>query len=240
VAAGYATAVTASGKGSVVDATARRRTTRLSVAAGLAACLPLAAACAAGFSAPTRHAVANFQAASVNVGSSLDVRDLVVALPNGTSSAAGGVAYLQFAAVSEADNADQLLHATASIGGKSLSAQPFAVGDVSVPARTATAPGYSRITVALDPLSQPLHEGDVVHVSLQFASAGSVDDVSVPVWGADVIGTFLPSSTPTLPSAPSSASAPASAGASSPASAPASPAASGSVPVGSAGSSDTP
>jgi hypothetical protein len=223
-----------------VDATARRRSPRLSVVAGLAACLPLAAACAVGFGAPTRHAVANFQAANVNVDPSLAVRDLVVALPSGTSSAAGGVAYLQFAAVSQAGNADQLLHATASIGGKSLSAQPFAVGDVSVPPRTATAPGYSRITVAFDPLSEPLHEGDVVHVSLQFANAGSVDDVPVPVWGADFMGTFLPSSTPSLPSAPSSASAPASASASSPASAPASAAASGSVPVGSAGSSATP
>ena len=73
-------------------------------------------------------------------------------------------------------------------------------------------------------LTAPLQQGDSVVVGLTFAG-GSVDGLLVPVQGAAVVGTFLPTAPPPPPSSPVASPV---------ASTPASPAAS---PVGSAAAS---
>jgi hypothetical protein len=228
---------------------------KLHTAAIVGVCVPLVASCsAAGFGAPTRHAIANLQAADVNVGNNLLVRGLIVALPEGNIANRGGVAYIEFTATNLGNQSDQLQTASAQIAGPlfgtasgsaapaspaasgssdtspqyiNVSSQQLPVSNTEVPAKTSAAPGVLRVVVALDPLEVPLAAGESVRVSLQFANNGAVDDINVPVLGADAVGSsFLPSAPPSLPSsaAPSSpaGSAPASSPASAPVSAPAS------------------
>jgi hypothetical protein len=178
--------------------------------------VPLAAGCSTGFGSPVRNAKANVQAADADVSSTLLVRGMIVALPNGTDADKGGVAYLQFTAVNSGSEPDQLTSVSASatplvLGSASpqstqpttVTDQPLPVGSTTIPAKTTEAPGSARLTVALDPLNQPLRQGQSVSVTLQFAKNGSVTDIPVPVQGSDAVGSsFLPTSAPELPSSP--------------------------------------
>jgi hypothetical protein len=74
------------------------RNNRLRAVAVVGGCVPIIAACATGFGSPTRHAIANLQAASTNLGTTLEIRDAIVALPSGVLSPKGGVAYVAFTA----------------------------------------------------------------------------------------------------------------------------------------------
>jgi hypothetical protein len=206
-----------------------RNLTKLAVGAGV--CLPLLAACTTGFGSPLRQAVANKQATTIDVGSNLLVRGLIVALPSGSSADKGGVAYIQFTAINTSGSSDQLRTASAttrpgaaalnlasaSASGSAsasesapgspapLASQVLPVGSTTIPAGTAQSPGSARVVVALDPLTQPLTQGESVLVNLEFANAGTASDVLVPVWGSDVIGSsFLPSSPPSQPASSSS------------------------------------
>jgi hypothetical protein len=217
-------------------------------------CVPILAACATGFGSPTRHAIANLQATSIDVGPDLKIDGLIIALPDGSTAAKGGVAYIEFNATNLAGQDDQLQNASvtavsfavqpASSGSAASSApasaaspassasptpsdvssQVLPVGPTTIPKGSLAAPGVARLVVALEPLTQPLSQGQSVRVSLQFANAGSVDDVLVPVQGGDVVGSsFLPSAPPSLPSSASpGAVSSGSAASSAPASAPAS------------------
>lgn len=224
---------------------------RTAAIVGVGVCVPLVASCTAnGFGAPTRHAIANLQAADINVGDNLLVRGLIVALPDGQTADKGGVAYLEFTATNLSNQSDQLQTATAQIalpalgasGAASGSASPEASGsrdsgphyvdvssqqlpvsDTEIPANTADQPGVLRVVVALDPLDVPLSAGESVRVSLHFANNGAVDDINVPVLGGDTVGSsFLPSAPPSLPSSAAPSSPAGSAPASAPASSPAS------------------
>lgn len=210
---------------------------RAGIVVGAVACAPLIASCATGFGAPTRHAVANLQAAEINVGKNLEIRGLIVALPHGEVEPKGGVAYIEFTATNLGSQSDELQQvgaqvalAVASPGATGSSSAPSAFVDVAdqqlsvsqttVPANTAAAPGGARIVVALDPLTVSLSQGDYLRVSLRFTNGGSVDGVNVPVLGADQVGSsFLPSAPPSLPSSPPAS--PASSALESPASSPA-------------------
>jgi len=197
--------------------------------------VPLVAGCATGFGAPTREAVANLQAASVDVGQNLKIRDLIVALPDGQSASKGGVAYIEFTATNLSDQPDKLNTATATVdmpaSGAPASAAPVSVdvssqqlpvGSTDIPGKTAVAPGTARVVVALDPLEVPLLAGQYVLVTLTFANSGAAQAVATPVQGADTVGSsFLPSAAPSLPSSEEPAPA-TSAPDSPPASAPAS------------------
>jgi len=205
----------------------------------------LVASCATGWGAPTRHAIANLQAASVNVGPNLQIRGLIVALPDGVAAAKGDVAYIQFTAVNLSSQPDQLQSATAQVDAPASSAaaspaassaapapvdvasQQLPIGSTTIPAKSTATPGTARLVVALDPLNVPLAQGESVRVSLQFANSGMASDIDVPVQGSDAVSSsFLPSAPPSLPAtAQPAASSPApseSAPASSPASSPAS------------------
>ena len=207
----------------------------------VAACVPLVAACATGFGAPTRHAVANMQAAEVNVGENLRVNGLIVALPTGDRADKGGVAYIEFTATNMSKQSDELQLVSAQVAASAASStapgsssaaagfvdvanQQLPVGSAVVPAATAAQPGVARLVVALQPLDVLLRQGDWVRVSLQFAKSGAVDSIPVPVQGSDAVGSsFLPSAPPSLPSSPPASpasSAPESPAASTPASAP--------------------
>jgi len=225
---------------------AKRSISALATASLAIGCAVAVAGCATTFGSPTRHPVANLQATSIDVGPNLTIDGLIVALPNGTTANKGDVAYIEFNVTNQAKQDDELQNASASAvapasspsgepqsgspapsessastSGSPLSAQPLPVGPTKIPGGTAALPGTARLVVALMSLSQPLSQGDAVRVSLQFANAGAVDDVLVPVWGSDYVGSsFLPSAPPSLPSSESpspavSGSAPASAPASS-------------------------
>jgi hypothetical protein len=190
----------------------------LSVIAALG-CLPLAA-CSTGFGAPTRHATANLQAASFNLGTTLEVRGAIVTVPVDGGGAKGGVAYVELNAINLGSQADQLTAATVD---PSVAANSIAVGSVTVPAQTATGPGTARLVYALEPLAKQLNAGDEVDVTLQFANGGAATDLAVPVVAG--VSSFTPSSPPPIPVPVSSppASSPVASPASSPvASAPAS------------------
>jgi hypothetical protein len=175
------------------------------------------AGCATGFDSPTRNAVANLQAAYATVNPQLLVQGLIVALPNGSSAEAGSTAYIQFNVTNIAREADELETASASVvapqpsGDASAEPTPsdvaskiLPVGSTKVPAGTDKAPGTARLVVALGDLTQPLHQGESVRVSLQFAKGGSIHDISVPVQGSDVVGSsFLPSAPPSGLNSPS-------------------------------------
>lgn len=226
---------------------AKRSLSALAIASLAIGCAGALAGCATTFGSPTRHAVANLQATSIDVGPNLTIDGLIVALPNATTADKGDVAYIEFNATNQAGQDDELQNASASAvapasspsgepqsgspapsessastSGDALSSQPLPVGSTTIPGGTVSSPGTSRLVVALMSLTQPLSQGDEVRVSLQFANAGGVDDVLVPVWGSDYVGSsYLPSAPPSLPSseAPSpaiSGSAPASAPASAP------------------------
>ena len=77
------------------------------------AAVPVLAACATTFGSPLRHAVANLQATSVDVGTDLRVDGLIVALPNGSTADVGDVAYMQFTVTNSAAQPDELLTASA-------------------------------------------------------------------------------------------------------------------------------
>lgn len=191
-----------------------RAVTRATIVA--AVCLPVLVGCSTGFGSPLRNAKANLQATDANVSANLVVRGMIVALPNGTSAAKGSVAYLQFTAVNTSSEPDELQSASASaipLAVGSASAQPtqptdlaeqaLPVGSTTVPAKTTEAPGSARLIVALDPLTQPLQQGQSVSVTLQFAKNGSVSNVLVPVQGSEAVGSsFLPSGPPAVPSSP--------------------------------------
>jgi hypothetical protein len=205
-----------------------------------AVCAPILVACSAtGFGSPTRHAIANLQAASIKIGSTLQIEDAIIALPTDDLSAKGGLAYLQFDAINFSNQPDPLLNVTADVDAPgSPTASPAASGAsgaaasttptqpaaeslqaasrTTVPGATASGPGTIRVNVLLRTLTEPLRQGDTVTIGLDFGISGSIAGLLVPVQGADVVGTFLPTAPPP---APSSASAPAS---SAPASAPAS------------------
>jgi hypothetical protein len=221
-----------------------RRRVRTAMVIGL--CAPILAACSAtGFGSPVRHAVANLQAATAKIGSNLEVQGVIIALPSGIISPKGGLAYLQFNAINFADQVDGLVNVSAELdtappaGGASstASAPPAAESlqaatDATVPAATASGPGTTRISVLLRNLTTPLQQGDTVVIGLTFANSGSVTGLLVPVQGAAVVGTFLPTAPPPPPPSSPVASPVASpaqspvgspaAGSSAPASAPAS------------------
>jgi hypothetical protein len=194
--------------------------TRAAIA--VSACLPLLVSCSTGFGSPLRNAKANLQAASASISAELQVQGMIVALPNGTVADKGGVAYLQFTAINNSSQPDELKSASASavplaFGSASpaptqavdVAEQALPVGSTTVPAKTTQAPGTARLVVALDPLNQQLQQGQSVSVTLEFAKSGSVTDVLVPVQGSEVVGSsFLPSSAPELPSSPPASSAP--------------------------------
>ena len=217
----------------------------------LAACAavsaPMLAACSAtGFGAPTRHAIANLQAADVKIGTTLEVQDAIIALPSNSPSPKGGLAYLQMDVINFATTADDLLNVSADLAtpatasGAAASAAPTqpaatslqAASDTTVPAATATGPGTIRINVLLRTLTASLSQGDSVSIGLTFKTSGSITGLLVPVQSASVDGTFLPTAPPPPPSSAPASSAPASPVSSAPASAPvASPVSSGSAPA---------
>ncbi len=88
-----------------------RRRVRTAIAVGV--CAPVLAACSAtGFGSPVRHAVANLQAATAKIGANLEVQGVIIALPSGTISPKGGLAYLQFNAINFATQPDALIDVT--------------------------------------------------------------------------------------------------------------------------------
>lgn len=220
----------------------------------LAACVavgvPVLGACSAtGFGAPTRHAIANLQAADAKLGTSLEIEDAIIALPSGDISAKGGLAYLQFEAINFSNQPDPLLNVSAdlnlpaappasSASGAASSAAPSqpaatslqAASDTTVPAATPSGPGTIRISVLLRTLTAPLAQGDSVAVGLTFGNSGSLTGLLVPVQGADVVGTFLPTGPPPAPSSAVASPVPISSAPASSAPA-ASPASSGSAPA---------
>jgi hypothetical protein len=212
----------------------------------VAVCAPILVACSAtGFGSPTRHAIANLQAASTKIGTTLQIEDAIIALPSKDVSAKGGLAYLQFDAINFSNQPDPLLNVSADLRAPAVAAaassaaptQPAAeslqaAGDTTVPAATASGPGTIRINVLLRTLTAPLEQGDSVTIGLTFGISGSITGLLVPVQGADVVGTFVPTAPPPAPSSASATPA-SSAPASSPASTPpvASTAPSGSTPA---------
>jgi copper(I)-binding protein len=187
-------------------------------------------ACSTGFGAPTRHATANLQAVAFNLGTNLQIRGAIVAIPTGAIAAKGGVAYVQLTAINVGNQADQLIAVTVD---PSVAPTAVASGSETVPANTSTGPGTVRLTYALEPLAKQLRAGDEVDVTLQFANAGTSSTLELPVLAQSSVGSFLPSSPPPVPvSSPPVSSPPASPVAASPvaaspiASAPASPLAS--------------
>jgi hypothetical protein len=222
--------------------TAGRVRNRRRTALVVCATLPLLAACATGFSSPTRHAVANLQAATAKLGTNLEIQGAIIALPSGSSSAKGGLAYLQFYAVNFSHEADQLIDVTVVPGSGGVASASAAnpspaasllqpASATAIPAATASGPGTLRVSVLLRGLTAPLRQGETVSVGLKFKNSGSLSGLLVPVQSADAVGkSFLPSSPPPAPASASpsaSASAVASPAASSP---PASPAV-GSTPA---------
>jgi hypothetical protein len=222
------------------------RRSAIVLAACAAIATPVLAACSAtGFGAPTRHAIANLQAADIKVGSSLEIQDAIIALPSNTPSPKGGLAYLQMDAINFATTPDDLINVSADLvttpsagSGAAASAAPTqpaatslqAAGDTTVPAATSAGPGTIRINVLLRTLTASLSQGDSVSIGLTFKNSGSITGLLVPVQDATVDGTFLPATPPPPPSSPPASSAPASPVSSAPASAPAaSPVSSGSA-----------
>jgi hypothetical protein len=213
------------------------RVPAVAVVAMVALCAPILVACSAtGFGSPTRHAIANLQAASVKIGSTLQIEDAIIALPSHDVSAKGGLAYLQFDAINFSNQPDPLLNVSADLNapavpaassGAASSAAPAqpaaeslqAAGITTVPAATASGPGTIRINVLLRTLTAQLQQGDSITIGLEFGISGSITGLLVPVQGADVDGTFLPSAPPPPPSS-ASATPVSSAPASSPASGP--------------------
>jgi len=185
-------------------------------AAALSATL---AGCATGFGSPTRHAIANVQAARIAVSPTLHVENAIIALPAGTLAGVGGYAYLQFTGINFSTQPETLINAgiaapvvpaaagaaPASPSAASTQIQP--VGSTQIPAATASAPGSAHITVLLRGLVAPLEQGESVFVNLTFHNNGSVVGLQVPVQSAKAVGKdFLPSAPPPSPSAPPSAS----------------------------------
>jgi hypothetical protein len=230
-------------KGQAVTTSVRNN--RLRAVAVVGGCVPIIAACATGFGSPTRHAIANLQAASTNLGTTLEIRDAIVALPSGVLSPKGGVAYVAFTAINLADEPDQLTGASAtSASATASSAAPAPIGSavpagsLDIPAKTASGPGVAHLVVALEPLSAPVSQGQTLQVTLTFANSGSAANLLLPVQGASAAASpFLPSSPPAAPVSSAPAAAPVSSPpaseppASSPASGPASPVASPSAPA---------
>ncbi|HEY0868783.1 MAG TPA: hypothetical protein VGD55_00145 [Acidothermaceae bacterium] len=229
----------------------RWRRPGLRAAVLLVAGLPTLLACSAtGFGSPTRHAIANLQAATTKIGTTLQIEDAIIALPSDDLSLKGGLAYLEMDAINFANQPDELMSVTADVDMAGSATPSPAAGSASspastssptqpaaqslqaasittVPAATAGGPGTLRITVLLRTLTQPLRQGDTVTIGLTFHNSGTVSGLLVPVQGAEVVGTFLPTAPPPAPSSASAtptpaSSAPASVPASAPASAPAS------------------
>jgi hypothetical protein len=168
-------------------------------------CLPLAA-CSTGFGAPTRHATANLQAVAFNIGTNLQLRDAIVALPDGATAAKGGVAYVELTAINIGTTADQLTSVSVAAA---VATNAVPSGSETVPAATTTGPGSVRLTFALEPLAAELRAGDEVPVTLLFASAGSTSTLDLPVIAQANLGSFLPSAPPPVPvSSPPASAAP--------------------------------
>jgi hypothetical protein len=154
------------------------------------------AGCSTGFGAPTRHATANLQAVAFNLGTNLQVRGAIVALPADDVAQKGGVAYVELTAVNIGNQADKLVALTVD---PSIAANAVPSGSETVPAATATGPGDVRLTYALEPLASVLRAGDEVAVTLQFANAGTSSTLNLPVLAQSALGSFLPSSPPPVP-----------------------------------------
>lgn len=190
---------------------------------GVAACVPLLAACATGFGSPVRHAVANLQAANTDLGTDLQIRDVLIVLPTDGVATKGGDAVVQFSVINLGAQADQVSTATSEVASSAS-----ALGSTDIPAKGAAGPVPVRFNYALTGLTRTLHAGESGHVTLAFANHGSTT-LLAPIWGAGTVGTFLPTVVPassvaaSLPVSLAPASAPASPVASVPASAPASP-----------------
>lgn len=188
-------------------------------------------ACSTGFGSPTRHATANLQAVAFNLGTNLQIRGAIVAIPTGAVADKGGVAYVELTAVNLGNQADKLIALTVD---PTVAANAVPSGSETVPAaQTSIGPGIARLTFALEPLAAELRAGDEVDMTLQFENAGTTSTLAVPVLAQGAVGSFLPSSPPPVPvSSPPASSPVASAPAASPvssapvSSAPASPAAS--------------
>lgn len=179
-------------------------------AAALSATL---AGCATGFGSPTRHAIANVQAARIAVSPTLHVENAIIALPAGTLAGVGGYAYLQFTGINFSTQPETLINAgvaapvvptaagaaPASPSAASTQIQP--VGSTQIPAATASTPGSAHITILLRGLVAPLEQGESVFVNLTFHNNGSVVGLQVPVQSAKAVGKdFLPSAPPPSPS----------------------------------------
>jgi hypothetical protein len=193
----------------------RSRRLDLRVVIIVGACAPVLAGCATGFGSPTRHAVANLQAARASVGTTLQIQDAIIALPNGRTSVVGGDAYLEFDAINFGSVADELepnltIDGVAAVAGSAGPvASPVAVASrlypssaTTIPAATGSAPGTARVVIALLGLQLPLQQGQTVDVAMSFEQSGSIADLQVPVQGASVVGSsFLPTGPPSLPAA---------------------------------------
>jgi hypothetical protein len=195
------------------------RSNRLRALALVGGCAPVIAACATGFGSPTRHAIANLQAASANLGTALEIRDAYVALPSGDTSPKGGVAYIAFTAINLAAQPDQLTGASASAltaASGAASSAPVPIG-TALPAgprtigpKTASGPGVTHVVVALEQLTQPVSQGQTLLVTLAFANSGTANGLLLPVQGAATAASpFLPSSPPPLPASSPPAASPA-------------------------------
>lgn len=189
------------------------RTNRLRALAILGGCAPVLVACATGFGSPTRHAIANLQAASTNLGTTLQIRDAIVALPAGETSAKGGVAYISFTAINLADQPDELMGASATVvasqSGSASSAAPTPAGTAvpasarGIPAKTGGGPGVAHVVVALEQLTAPVSQGQTLRVTLTFANSGTATDLLLPVQGASAVNSpFLPTAPPSGPASP--------------------------------------
>jgi hypothetical protein len=192
---------------------------------GLAVCAPLLAACATGFGSPVRHAVANLQAANADLGTRqqvldgtyLQIRDVLIVLPKDDVATKGsGDAFVQLSVINLGTQADEVSSATSDVASGAS-----AIGSTDVPAKGAAGPVPVRYNYALAGLTKTLHAGESAHVTLTFANHG-MTTLLVPIWGAETVGTFLPTAVPASSAAASTSVS------SAPASAPASPATSGS------------
>jgi hypothetical protein len=203
---------------STILSTSSRGLRAVIAAAACAAAAVALSGCSTGFGSPTRHAIANLQAASVSIGKTLKVQGAIIALPEGDSSPKGGLAYLQFTAINLSAQPDQLIEvqiqptptansaaaAPASGGSAKVAAALQMATARDVPKATGSGPGTARISVLLRDLIAPLSQGESVSVDLVFANSGSAVGVLVPVQSADAVGSaFLPSAPPPPPTSAS-------------------------------------
>ncbi|MFN2537257.1 MAG: copper chaperone PCu(A)C [Mycobacteriales bacterium] len=109
----------------------------------------------------------------------LEVRNLGIAAPaTGTTIAATDTAVLNGTVVNTGDTDDSLVGVETDIAGSAailLDGKP--AGEVPIPAGGDS----GELTISLSALSQDLHVGQYVDVTLVFAHAGRLPDLQVPV-----------------------------------------------------------